>query len=143
MRALCTPRRVGINFAELPVASNAELSFGRLIHPPSVNRRPDMKRTLIVGVALALAPALSLAADDTKKKADSPGSGTSIQSEPLPALDKDAEKKAAEKAGQKKGAAGPAGPAGSAGAPGASNGTSSSTSPDSSAPAATSSETKK
>ena len=104
-----------------------------------------MKRTLIVGVALAVAPVFAVAADDTKKAGDKASSGMTIQSEPLPAVSKDADGKATanEKKGQKKGAAGPAGPAGKQGAPGASSETSSGTSPDSSAPAATSSDTKK
>lgn len=84
-----------------------------------------MKKTLIVGVALALAPAFALAADDAKKTGDKPSSGMSIQSDPLPALDKEEGKAAAQEkaspkkeAGAKKGAAGPAGPAGTPGAAG-------------------------
>src|SRR5258706_15851599 len=84
-----------------------------------------MKRTLIVGAALVIAPALAFAADDTKKSGDKPSSGMSIQSDPLPALEKDEAGKASaqEKASPKakkgaEGAAGPAGPAGAAGTPG-------------------------
>src|SRR5258706_14727385 len=78
-----------------------------------------MKRTLIVGAALVIAPALAFAADDTKKSGDKPSSGMSIQSDPLPALEKDeagkasAQEKASPKA--KKGAEGAAGAGGAAG----------------------------
>jgi hypothetical protein len=108
----------------------------------------DMRKTLMVAVALALAPAFALAGDD-KKKADTKATASPImtaQSDqfraldknndgslsqdelkaqtnapPFATLDKDGDGKisAQEWADHQKGAAGPAGPAGSPGAAGA------------------------
>ena len=104
-----------------------------------------MKRTLIVGVAFALAPAFALAADNTKKMGDRPASSLSSPSDfraldkngdgflsqdelkaqnlPFSTLDKDGDGKisAQEWADRHKGAAGPAGPAGASGAAGMSS----------------------
>src|SRR5262245_26695632 len=139
-------RRTTARILRRPVTSNAELPFGRLIFQSTIlNRRLDMKRTLIVGVALALAPVFSLAADDTKKSAATPGTsmaqndqfqaldknkdGYLSQDElkgqsnapSLSTLDKDGDGKisAQEWADHQKGAAGAAGPAGTPGAAGA------------------------
>jgi hypothetical protein len=102
-----------------------------------------MKRTLIAGVALVVAPAFAFAADDTKKTADKPGMTSQIdqfraldknhdgylsqdelkgQNVPFATLDKDGDGKisAQEWADHQKGAAGPTGPAGTPGAAGTS-----------------------
>jgi EF hand domain-containing protein len=107
-----------------------------------------MKRTLIVGVALALAPVFALAADDTKKGAATPSTSSSLsQNDQFQALDKnhdgylsqdelkghssmpsfstldkdgDGKISAQEWADHQKGAAGAAGPAGTPGAAGSS-----------------------
>ena len=107
-----------------------------------------MKKTLIVGVALALAPAFALAADDTKKSAGTSttmGDSTSFQAldknkdghlsqdelkgqgnVQFSTLDKDGDGKVTEKewSDRQKGAAGPAGPTGAAGAAGSTSGSS-------------------
>ena len=104
-----------------------------------------MKRTLIIGVAFALAPAFALAADNTKKMGDRPASSLSspndfraldknrdgflsqdelkAQNLPFATLDKDGDGKisAQEWADHQKGAAGPTGPAGAPGAAGTSS----------------------
>ena len=123
-----------------------------------------MKKTLIVGVALALAPIFALAADDTKKSGASTSPSASSQNDQFHALDKnkdgylsqdelkaggqgmpsfstldkdgDGKISAQEWADHQKGAAGPSGPTGAAGTPGTSSSSStpSTSSPSSSAP---------
>jgi hypothetical protein len=117
-----------------------------------------MKKTLIVGVAIALAPAFALAADKTKKMGDKPASSLSGSSDQFRALDRnrdgflsqdewkgqnlpfstldkngDGKISAQEFEDHHKGAAGPAGPAGIPGEVGKSH-TQSTGSPSSSAP---------
>jgi hypothetical protein len=118
-----------------------------LIFQPTIfNRRLDMKRTLIVGAALALAPIFALAADDTRKGAAHPSTSSSMsQNDQFQALDKnkdgylsqdelkgksnlpsfstldkdgDGKISAQEWADHQKGAAGAAGPVGTPGAAG-------------------------
>jgi hypothetical protein len=146
-----------------PVASNAELPFGRLIFQSTIlNRRLDMKKTLIVGAALALAPIFALAADDTKKGAAHPSTSSSMSQDSqfqaldknkdgylsqdelkghsnMPSfstLDKDGDGKisAQEWSDHQKGAAGAAGPAGTPGAAGSSMAPPSSSSPSTGTP---------
>jgi hypothetical protein len=149
MEALRNAREAAARILRRPVTSNAELPFGRLIFQSTIlNRRLDMKKTLIVGVALALAPIFALAADDTKKGAAHPSTSSSMsQNDQFQALDKnkdgylsqdelkgqsnmpsfstldkdgDGKISAQEWADHQKGAAGAAGPAGTPGAAGSS-----------------------
>ena len=120
-----------------------------------------MKRTLIVGVALAFAPLFALAADDTKKGAAPSTSSSMSQDSQFQALDKnkdgylsqdelqgqsnlpsfstldkdgDGKISAQEWADHQKGAAGAAGPAGTPGAAGSSMAPPSTSSPSTSSP---------
>jgi hypothetical protein len=146
------PGGLGTDIAEERVTSNAEPPFGRLIQSTILNRRLDMKRTLIVGVALALAPAFALAAGDKKDKSAASGASMTTAQADFSTLDKnkdgnlsqdelkgqsgvtfstvdkdgDGKISAQEWSDHQKGAAGPAGPAGTPGAAGTSSGTGSS-----------------